>query len=123
VRADLAQLRDESRATAVALAGAAALRHALRRLEHQLDVHLRQAREHPTHGLAWAELERGSCRGCGVDARLWVGSWFEYVIAPGRLPFAIVSTPLLCAACVVRRQWAERTTPIWRPAPRPRRWP
>lgn len=101
----------------------AAFKKALHRLEHQLDVGLRRSRERPTHGLAWSELGRGTCCGCGVEARRWIGSWFEYLIAPGRLPFAIVSTPLLCAACVVRRQWTERVMPIWRPARRSGRWP
>ncbi len=122
MRADLAELRRAGREADVALAKADARRRALRQLEHELDVGLRQSRDRATHGLEWAEVRRGTCQRCRVQARLWVGSWFEYAVAPGRPPVALVSIPFLCAVCAVRCQLAERTKPIWR-ARRARRSP
>jgi hypothetical protein len=120
VRSDLAKLRRLHRTRAAEDAKVAARRQTLRQLEHDLDVGLRQTLDLPRYGLAWAELGRGRCQVCSGDGRLWMGSWFEYVVAPGWLPFAIVSTPSLRAGYTVQRQLEERTRPIWRPAPAPR---
>lgn len=96
-------------------------RDGLRSLEHRLDNACRLRKGDIDHGLIWFEEGRFSsirhdCTRCGrPKCRRWVGVFYEFQIAPGVMPYAIVTTRPTCAVCTVARQAAEENTPIWRP--------